>query len=85
MEIVFDPAKNERNIAQRGLSFELAAEVDWQTAQIREDTRRDYGETRLFVLGMIHDRLHALVICLTRTTHSLCAFRRAGKTYESSA
>ena len=62
MRLTFDPAKNARNIAARGLSFELAAEIDWHTALIREDTRRDYGETRLRVLGMIRDRLHALVI-----------------------
>jgi uncharacterized protein len=37
--ITFDSAKNERNVAARGLSFELAAEIDWTTAQIREDTR----------------------------------------------
>ena len=57
MGITFDPAKNQRNIALRGLSFELAAEVDWETALIRKDTRKAYGETRLFILGMIRDQL----------------------------
>jgi hypothetical protein len=28
-EIVFDPAKNERNIAQRSLSFERLVDIDW--------------------------------------------------------
>jgi uncharacterized DUF497 family protein len=29
MAIRFDPAKNERNIAERGISFELARAFDW--------------------------------------------------------
>jgi uncharacterized DUF497 family protein len=40
--ISFDPAKNERNIAERGLSFERVGEMDWLTAIAVEDTRRDY-------------------------------------------
>lgn len=32
MLIEFDPAKNERNIAKRGLSFVRAAEFDFETA-----------------------------------------------------
>ena len=44
MAISFDPAKNARNIAERGLSFERVAELDWATAVVVEDTRRDYGE-----------------------------------------
>ena len=32
MRFTFDPAKSERNIAERGLSFELAPELEWDTA-----------------------------------------------------
>ena len=42
MEILFDPAKNERNIRERGLSFERVAEFDFVSAYFEEDTRRDY-------------------------------------------
>ena len=41
MRITFDPAKNARNIAERGLSFERVAELDWDTAVVAEDIRRD--------------------------------------------
>ena len=77
--ITFDSAKNERNIAARGLSFELAAEIDWTTAQIREDTRKDYGETRLLVLGMIRDRLHALVITPRGEDVRVISLRKANR------
>lgn len=62
MPIVFDPAKNQRNIAERALSFELVAEFDWSTVQVIEDTRRDYGETRLQLWGRIGDRRHIAVV-----------------------
>jgi len=39
MRITFDPAKNARNIAERGLSFERVTELDWDTAMVAEDTR----------------------------------------------
>jgi uncharacterized DUF497 family protein len=50
MAITFDTEKNARNIAERGLSFGRVAELDWDTALVVEDTRRDYGETRLLVV-----------------------------------
>ena len=46
MQISFDPAKSERNAAERELPFELAAEFDFEGALTVEDKRRDYGETR---------------------------------------
>jgi hypothetical protein len=39
--VTFDPEKNAKNIAERGLSFERAAELDWDAALIAEDTRRN--------------------------------------------
>jgi len=43
MAITFDREKNAKNIAERELSFERVAELDWETAVIVEDTRRDYA------------------------------------------
>jgi hypothetical protein len=40
MKIDFDPIKNEKNIRERGLSFERAAEVDFDTARVFPDTRK---------------------------------------------
>jgi uncharacterized protein len=61
MQLSFDPEKNERNIQDRGLAFTLAAELDWATALIDEDTRHEYGERRYRVLGCIGERLYALI------------------------
>ena len=61
VEISFDPAKNAANVLKRGLPFCLVTQLDWATARIVEDLRRDYGERRFRVLGFIGSRLHALV------------------------
>lgn len=61
MEISFDSAKNERNVIDRGLAFTLVEQLDWAGAVIEEDIRKNYGEPRYFALGMLGERLHALV------------------------
>jgi uncharacterized DUF497 family protein len=40
MKIDYDPVKNQRNIAGRGLSFERAIDLDWPDAVIRVDDRK---------------------------------------------
>lgn len=60
-EISFDPAKNERNILERGLPFILVEDFDWESALIFRDDRRNYGEPRFKALGYLLRRLHVLV------------------------
>ena len=77
MHITLDPDKNERNIRERDLPFELASEFQFETAHIRVDARREYGETRYSALGTLHDRLH--VPCFTETSDGIpvISFRNA--------
>jgi uncharacterized DUF497 family protein len=42
MRIEFNPAKNKANIQERGLDFELAADFDFDSAVIQQDTRKPY-------------------------------------------
>jgi uncharacterized DUF497 family protein len=55
----FDPAKNERNIKERGISFALSAEFDWTTALVLRSDRA--GEARYMAVGETAGRLHVLV------------------------
>ena len=77
MRIAFDPGKNERNIRERNLPFELAAEFEFETAHIQADSRQEYGETRYVALGSLHGRLH--VLCFTETPDGIrvISFRKA--------
>ncbi len=61
MKIEFDPAKNLKNIHEREIGFELAADFDLATAKIWADTRKDYGEERFIALGYIGERLFSMV------------------------
>jgi len=79
MRFTFDPAKNARNIAERGLSFELAAELEWETALIVEDTRRDYGEIRLRVLALHEGRLYAAVVTPREGALRVISLRKANR------
>lgn len=63
MIIEFDLVKSEKNARERGLSFEMAHEFDWETAVTREDTRGSYPERRYVALGYLGNRLH--VVCFT--------------------
>jgi len=42
MRLTYDPAKSERNQAERGMPFALASDFDWSRALIVEDTRQPY-------------------------------------------
>ena len=77
MRIEFDAAKNERNIRERGLSFERAAEFDFAGATIRQDARKPYPEPRFVALGVLDGRLH--VLCFTPVAGGVrvISFRKA--------
>ena len=79
MEISFDPSKNERNIIERGMSFTVVEQLDWPTAIIKEDVRQSYGERRYLALGLIGDRLHALVFTPRKDRVHVISLRKANQ------
>lgn len=62
---------------ERGLSFERAADVDFNDALVLADKRKDYGETRYIALCHLDGRLH--VLCFTETQDGIrvISFRKA--------
>jgi len=57
----WDDAKAAQNLASHGVSFEAARlAFDDPFAVAREDRRRNYGEDRYILLGMVQDRLLAI-------------------------
>jgi uncharacterized protein len=79
VDISFDAAKNARNIATRGISFEQAADFEWDTALIVADTRKDYGESRFQALGLIAERLHVMVFTPRSGKTHVISLRKANK------
>ena len=87
MLIDFDPAKSVRNESERQLPFEKAVAFEWGRAVIWQDTRKDYGETRLLALGYIGSRLHALCFMPIEDGIRIISLRKANareeKRYEA--
>jgi uncharacterized DUF497 family protein len=77
MKLSYDPAKSERNLQERGLSFERVRDFDFETAKFWEDDRQDYPETRYVALGYLDDRLHVLVFGETEDGIRVISFRKA--------
>jgi uncharacterized protein len=77
VRITFDPAKNERNVGLRGLSFEQAADFAFDSAMFGVDERKEYEETRFVAIGLLGDRVH--VLCFTETGDGIrvISFRKA--------
>ena len=82
MKIEYDPAKSAKNAKERGLPFELTAEVDWSAAYTIEDRRQDYGETRYLAFAPLNGRLHVVCYCNRGEARRIISFRRARKKEE---
>ena len=57
MKITFDLRKRDEALLARGLNFEDAALVFAGVTLELEDTRRDYGETRMICFGKLEGRM----------------------------
>ena len=57
MRITFDPTKRGKVLSERGLDFTDAALVFAGVTLEVEDTRKDYGETRVICYGMLEGRM----------------------------
>jgi uncharacterized protein len=77
MRITFDPKKNTANICDRQLPFDYVAELEWSSAVVVEDVRKDYGERRFRVFGYIEDRLYAVVFTPREDAVHVISFRKA--------
>ncbi len=79
MKIEYDINKNQRNIKERGISFESVRNFDWDTALISIDDRLDYGEIRYCALGYIGQRVHHLVFTTREDVVRVISLRKANK------
>jgi len=77
VRITFDPAKRASTLDERGLDFADAAEVfDGVTAEV-EDTRKDYGETRIICFGLLRGRLVQIVYTPRDAGRHIISMRKA--------
>ncbi len=77
MEFEFDPAKDARNLAERGLSLALAPLVFEDLVYLTDDDRHDYGEHRQIAFGRIAGRLFVCVFTDRGSVRRIISLRKA--------
>ncbi len=61
MEIIFDPAKRDKALTERGLDFADAGRVFAGRTATEEDTRKVYSEARFITAGVLEGRVVVMV------------------------
>jgi len=82
MEIEFDPVKSAKNAKERGLPFDLAAEIEWRKAVVSIDDRFMYGEERRIAFAPMQGRLYAVCYVQRGQVRRIVSFRKANKREE---
>ena len=77
MHYGLDPTKNESNLDKHGLSLAEVDGFEWETAVIREDTRKQYTEQRFEAIGLISERVYVMVYCLRKDVVRIISLRKA--------
>lgn len=79
MKVIFDAAKDAINIEKHGVSLTNATRIDWDMALTWQDTRRDYGETRMIALAPIDERLYCVVYVDRGNDQRIISLRKANQ------
>jgi hypothetical protein len=77
MKIAFDPTKDAVNHAKHGVSLVVAEELDWDSAVIWPDQRRDYGEQRMVGLALRGTRLFCVAFTDRGDKRRIISLRKA--------
>ena len=77
MKITFGEEKEAANQAKHCVSLSEAEKLEWDDALIWQDTRHDYGETRMVALGAIGERLYCVVYVDRDDVRRIISLRKA--------
>ncbi|WP_299289008.1 BrnT family toxin [uncultured Tateyamaria sp.] len=87
MKLAWDEGKRQDTLRTRKLDFADVAHIDWDTAIIFDDERRDYGEHRQVVLGKLRGRLVVVAFTEREGVIRVISMRKAnsreGKIYDT--
>jgi uncharacterized DUF497 family protein len=78
MEFDFDKNKNEANLIKHGLDFSNVPDLDWDSAYLKIDDRKEYGETR--IQGFVRDKNakpYVVIFTMRNKKVRVISFRRA--------
>ena len=75
----WDPIKNRINIAKHGIGFSMATKLFDGPRLEKEDTRRDYSETRIIALGRSEGRILYVVYTRRNSVIRIISARKANR------
>jgi len=81
MPYEWDEAKRRGNIVKHGIDFESVRRFDWATASFERSMR--HGEERVFALGYIGSRLHAVAYIDRGEVTRIISLRKANPREEN--
>ena len=79
MKITFDPAKRLKTLADRGIDFADADSVFKGPTLDSQDTRQDYGETRIVSVGFLLRRMVIVVWTPRGDSRHIISMRKANE------
>jgi uncharacterized DUF497 family protein len=77
VDIEFDADKDRANLAKHGVSLFRAA--DMVEIIERLDIRRDYGEPRFLMVGLLDGRIHVCAYALRDGVRRIISLRKANR------
>ena len=77
MDVTFDPAKDALDLVNHHISLALAEELDWDTLQVKHDSRHDYGEVRMLGYALMNTRLYCVVFVDRDKSRRIISLRKA--------
>lgn len=79
MQIIFDDAKRERTLLERGLDFADAHQLFAGQHLTAEDVRQAYGECRYISIGFLSHRMVVLVWTPRGAARRIISMRKANE------
>lgn len=79
MEITLDPDKDAANIGKHDISLVEASRLDWDTALIWPDVRKEYGEPRQAALAVLEDRVFFVAFVDRADGRRIISMRKANQ------
>ncbi|MFJ3525912.1 BrnT family toxin [Pseudomonas sp. NPDC090203] len=79
MQIIFDIAKRDKTLNERGLDFADASLVFAGPHLSAEDDRQEYGECRFITIGLLSGRMIVLVWTPRGAARRIISMRKANE------
>ena len=80
MEFEWEPAKRKKTLKERQIDFvDILPCFDDPNRQVKEDTRKDYGETRLNMIAKCEGQIFHVTFTMRRLVTRIISARKAGR------